>query len=198
MASRRTKHYRDARTISIPALGASRGRLVTHAAPPRAIDIPADAKVKIESYSITGHIKLSFWDSCGRKLIGIVMPENGLVSLVAAFHEMGFDTRDFLDDLILLRAEAGDLSPLITEVRKAMSPRLAQLVVDVIEKRHRLPAHRIQKPETYTRQWSIAVFIHERVDEGFSLHEAKGRAAQAFKVSKLTVRDAFKKFGKFV
>jgi hypothetical protein len=189
MASRRSKQDGEAHTISIRRPGplSRRGRV---------INIPAGAKVKIQASSLPGLLSLSF-HLRGRKLHEQVLTKNSLVSFAACLVDAAVESSDFLDELLRYRAEAGDFSPLIEQLRKDLPPTRAQLVADIIEKRLRRPRHRTEKPQTYIRPARIALFVQELVDKDIPLVDAKAKARQTFQVSKLTVTRAVKKFENF-
>jgi hypothetical protein len=98
------------------------------------------------------------------------------------------------DKNILEMAKAGDLDPLFNYIHATMSPPIAELIVGLLGRIHRPPAHRLPSSKTVKRQLDIVYFIRDRLDEGMSPSKAKGEAAREFSVSKFTVRDACKKW----
>ena len=160
------------------------------------IPLPAEAKMEFGSYPLPGLVSFSFVDRQGRELFALVTSKNGAVSFVASLVEAGLESHDFLDELLRYRAEAGDFSPLIAQLRKDLPATRAQLVIDIIEKKLRRPRHCPAKSEPYIRELSIVRFIGERVDkEGIPLPEAKVEAMRTFKISKTVLWRALKKFG---
>jgi hypothetical protein len=104
-----------------------------------------------------------------------------------------------LDQYFVIPAlESGDPTWIIKYIRDergALTPRLRQLFLDLLENKWRWPAHRVKKRKTAERDRLIAKFVLQRADEGEGLKNAKEQATKKFNVSLFTVRNALAKWG---